>query len=172
VFGRIVPRRKPIFLYPIPPAPRTAVLAPCFRSCGSIAVFPGGWSQEVEKFAPEALAATLAQLDPLARARIPTPLRHALIVLGKEGGEWLTDADRERLWDAFRVPVFEQIIGDDGQLLAAECEAHEGLHIESSHMRAGGRIVVSPCACGRKTPRLFHGAPSEELVMHAHAYGH
>ena len=50
------------FRYPIPPAPRTAVLAPGFRSSGDVRVFAGGWSSQVEEFAPAAIAARLPQL--------------------------------------------------------------------------------------------------------------
>jgi hypothetical protein len=74
------------------------------------------------------------------------------------------------LWQAFRVPVFEQIIGRAGELLAAECDAHDGLHVLSPKLDVEGkRIDVSPCACGRKTSRLM---PAEvaELVRHAAAF--
>ena len=59
-------------------------------------------------------------------------------------------AERERLWRAFRVPVFEQIIAPDGELLAAECEAHDGLHIEISGLPWDGyRLERAACGCGR-----------------------
>jgi hypothetical protein len=164
-------RRKHAFLYPAPlhPPPRTAVLVPYFRSCGAIRVFGEGWSQEVDKFAPEAVAATLPQLETLSRAKIPS-LWHAVVVLERRGNPLLTESLRERLWDAFRVPIFEQIIADDGQLLATDCEAHEGLHIESAMLRVGQEFVdASPCPCGRKTPRLVP-AENAGLVRHVAAF--
>ena len=68
----------------------------------------------------------------------------------------LTEEDRERFWRAFRVPVFEQIIAETGHLLAAECEAHDGLHIETPGLkpRAGEVLETTTCGCGRTTPRL------------------
>ncbi len=67
----------------------------------------------------------------------------------------LSAADRERLWRAFRVPLFEQVIGPRGELLAAECEAHAGLHIETPGLAwAGHGIETARCACGHATPRL------------------
>ena len=67
----------------------------------------------------------------------------------------MTDADRESLWWAFRVPVFEQVIGKSGKLLAAECEAHDGLHVASPDLPLHGESVDdSLCPCGRKTPRI------------------
>ena len=67
-------------------------------------------------------------------SRSPTPL----IVLTRSGSLLLTIEQRQRLWLAFRVPVFEQIIGKNGALLAAECEAHDGLHIESPKLESQG----------------------------------
>lgn len=153
------PRRKPAFLYPIPPAPRTAVLVPWFRPGGSLQVFPG-WTQEAQKFAPEAIAATLAQCEDLARTGVPS-LRHALVVLGRPGGPYLTENHREHFWSAFRVPVFEQIIAENGQVLAAECEAHDGLHVLATWMPEN--IDASACACGRKTPRWFPEGHAEPI---------
>jgi len=158
------------------------------------------WSKELQKFAPEAIAATLEQFKRLVHAEIPR-LRNAVIVLHRTmppGGDAqlcndalltdparsydaarknparschaarlsdgerfkrdvrLTDADRDWLWSAFRVPVFEQIIGESGELLATECEAHNGMHVQSPNLRSDpGDLDLTPCACGRDSPRLF-----------------
>jgi hypothetical protein len=162
-------RPAPAFYYPIETIPRTAVLVPCFRSGGSIRVFRGGWGDEVRRFAPEAVAATSAQLEALTRTGIPS-LRHAVIVLTHQGDGWLTEAGRERFWSAFRVPIFEQIIGHRGELLATDCEAHGGLHIESSKLPIDKKdLDASLCACGRKTPRLV-SSQQTELVDRVAAY--
>jgi hypothetical protein len=146
------------FVYPISPAPRTAVLVPWFRAArlqaGAVRVFPDGWNPETAAFAPAAVAGTFEQIRALAQIQIPS-LTHALIVLARPGGPRLTENDRERLWRDFRLPVFEQIIGPSGVLLAAECEAHDGLHVESSDLPLGrDTIDTSPCPCGRRTPRI------------------
>jgi hypothetical protein len=140
-------------MYPIPPAPRTAVLSAVFRSSGAIRVFPD--FSGISAFEPEAMAGTLAQIESLAGV---VKLTHALVLLRSESEPGLTEAGHDRLWRAFRVPVFEQIIASDGRLLAWECEAHTGLHIES-HFSAGDReIDRTPCGCGRSTPRLMNPA--------------
>jgi hypothetical protein len=160
--------RKDPFVYPVPPAPRTAVLVPWFqesiRTNRLLRVFPHGWSQDAGAFAPAAVAGTLEQLTALAREGIPS-LTHALIVLWRPDQQRLRDADREILWSAFRVPVFEQVIGKSGKLLAAECEAHDGLHISSTSFH-GESVDDSPCPCGRKTPRIgvTHGAIPERSI--------
>jgi hypothetical protein len=168
-------RRKSVFRYPMDPAPRTAVLAACFRQSRlrpnyPVRVFPDGWSEEVSAFAPAAIAAPREQLLGLAAADRPVALTHAVIVLETRGDPLLSTAERAWLWRAFRVPVFEQIIGPDGELLAAECEAHEGLHIEIPGLSWDGyKLELSSCGCGRKTPRL---APvmSAERARSAAAY--
>jgi len=146
-------KRKVAFRYPLRPAPRTAVLVPCFRSRGPIRVFADGWNEDAQNFAPQAIAATLPQLEALAGL---VPVTHATIVLRRECDPRLADPERDRLWRAFHVPAFEQIIAEDGTLLAAECEAHNGLHVESKKFRlANHEFDPQPCACGRTTPRLL-----------------
>ena len=149
--------REP-FVYPVPPAPRTAVLVNWFRApllpSPSVRIFPSGWKSDAVQFAPSAVAATIDQLRKLSGVLIPS-LTHALIVLQRPGSPRLTEADRTLFWRAFRVPVFEQIIGPFGQLLAFECEAHEGLHIETQGLQLTQDMIDSrPCPCGRETPRF------------------
>jgi hypothetical protein len=149
------------FRYPLNPAPRTAVLVPCFRSCGSVRVFSDGWNEDAQKFAPQAIAATLSQLEALAGL---VPVTHATIVIRREWEPRLADPERERLWRAFHVPAFEQIIAADGTLLAAECEAHNGLHVESKKFPvADDELDPEPCGCGRTTPRLLSAERQEML---------
>jgi hypothetical protein len=168
-------RRKSVFRYPMDPAPRTAVLAACFRQPRllpnyPIRVFPQGWSEEVSAFGPAAIAAPRELLLRLAAAERPPAVTHAVIALENPGVPLLSMAARERLWRAFRVPVFEQIIGPDGELLAAECEAHDGLHIEIAGLPwVGYQLEISACGCGRKTPRLTPAEPVER-VRSAAAY--
>jgi len=149
--------REP-FAYPVPPAPRTAVLVSWFRPAllpsQPVRLFPQGWGAEATRFEPSAVAATVEQCRRLCGVLIPS-LTHALVVLERPGWPRLTEPDRDLFWRAFRVPVFEQIIGPSGQLLAGECEAHEGLHIEAPGLRLAAEIVDSAaCPCGRKTPRF------------------
>ncbi len=82
----------------------------------------------LRQFAPEAIAASLDTLKQLAQSGAPAPARAILVISGLGEGA-LYEADRETLWHAFEVPIFEQRHGADGALLAWECEAHEGLHI-------------------------------------------
>jgi hypothetical protein len=156
--------KKPALVYPIPPAPATAILLDGFRSAGNTRVFENGWSEEALLFAPAAVAATPAQLDALRSTPIPS-LRNAIIAVVRPGEPSLSEDAREQLWRAFRVPVFEQRIDESCNLLAAECEAHDGLHILSPVVspRDGEILETTPCGCGRTTPRLITPARTENL---------
>jgi len=146
--------RKAAFVYPVPPAPPTAVLVPWFGSHGVVRVFYRGWDAEAAAYQPAAIAGTWRQMEALLAHRI-TSIIHAVIVVARPTDVLLTIEQRRQLWQAFRVPVFEQIVGAYGVLLAAECEAHAGLHIESpSSEFVGWSIESKPCGCGRNTPRI------------------
>jgi hypothetical protein len=141
------------FVYPILPAPRVAVLIPGFRSKGCVRVFPDGWTDETAKFAPQSIAGRYEQIEALQGIATPT---HAVIVIRREWEPGVSSIDRERIWRAFRVPIFEQIVAEDGSLLAAECEAHDGLHIASRKFTVGDHEVErNRCGCGNKSPRLM-----------------
>jgi len=157
-------------VYPVHPAPRTAVLVPWFHESvltnRPVRVFPHGWSADAAAFAPSAVAGTLEQLNGLAREGIPS-LTHSIIVLRRPEQQRMSDADRDDLWSAFRVPVFEQVIGKSGKLLAAECEAHDGLHVASPDLSMHGESLDdSLCPCGRKSPRIgvTHGVARERRI--------
>lgn len=155
-------RRKAALVYPVLPAPPTAVLVSWVRSQGKIRVFDG-WGEAAAASRPAAIAGTWPQLETLLETKLES-LTHALIVLARPGESLLTMEQRQRLWRAFRVPVFEQIVGEKGLLLATECEAHAGLHIESPKFDVADRPVeTAPCGCGRNTPRLKRMEQTEEL---------
>lgn len=189
-------RRKAAFRYPVGEAPRTAVLVPWFRKgfrngvreglrkrngeaglwsridrTPPVRVFPKGWSVAAAEFAPSAIVGTRDQLLALALDD-PPELWHAVIVVARVDDPLLTQDDLELLWRAFEVPVFEQVIGSSGELLAAECEAHAGLHIEASsdarcldllEAWSGRTLDDAPCGCGRKSPRLIRIATAERI---------
>lgn len=82
------------------------------------------------------LAATPAVLRRICAAiearQLALPqLCEAVVVLeGMEEGT-LHAGERDLLWRALGVPAFEQWLGLDGELLAWECDAHQGLHFNS-----------------------------------------
>jgi hypothetical protein len=155
-----------VFRYPVRPVPRTAVLVPWFKERwfpalrarverrAPVATFRQGWGREAARFQPAAIAGTFGQICAIDPAAVPS-LTHAIVILWRPGQPRLSAADHDRLWMAFRVPVFEQIIGASGETLASECEAHEGLHLQSPGLSLPGETLeMSPCPCGRKMPRI------------------
>jgi hypothetical protein len=125
-----------------------------------VQTFAEGWTPAAAAFAPAALAGTREQL--LCLASEPPRLTHALIVLARPGEHLIAAAERDRLWRAFGVPIFEQIIAGDGRLLAAECEAHDGLHVAIAGRAWDGYFMeTAGCPCGQKSPRLHAPDPVE-----------
>ena len=172
--------------YPTNRQIRTAVLGPRLVESAAVRVFHPGWIDQIRQFRPEALAGPVAVLLQLAEAAlqtgeaIPTVTRAIVAFTGLEHGT-LPQAGRDRLWQVFQVPVFEQYLGADGSLLAWECEAHEGLHtveenaiLEQSRgaeliltsltdrrhptirlvTSLAAQIHTGACECGQPGPRL------------------
>jgi hypothetical protein len=105
--------------------------------------------------------------------------RALFIRIGVDEG-LLSSIERDGLWQRHGVPMFEHLVGMDGELLAWECETHRGLHVMEDNavfesvqgellltsltdleqptlqMRTGwsARIETEVCDCGRPGPRL------------------
>lgn len=156
-------RRRPDaeFRPPLEPGLKTAVLAPGFRPSRRVRVFPAGWNDEAARFAPAVLAASPADLLALARRWNPSWDRptHALVALTHASDSPLAEPARDLLWDTFGLPVFEYLLAEDGALLAAECDAHDGLHLLASAAHPSGwDRLAAPCSCGNSAPRLVPAA--------------
>jgi hypothetical protein len=112
----------------------------------------------------------------------------AVVVFSGMDAGVLTDEQRDQIWAYYQVPLFEQLVGTDGQVIAMECEVHSGLHInpaaavlecvdgeivmtsltDTEHpairVWSGltGRIDATPCECGRVEARLLGLGKSAE----------
>jgi hypothetical protein len=168
------------FEHPHVPPPRTVVLETGFRSTASFRVAQSGWESEFESFRPGSLAGATHRLLAIAQGASHPRLTHSLIAfVGPKFGV-LTAEDRDLLWTSFGIPVYEQFRGLGGELLASECDAHDGLHIREKdvlfedseeliftsllqlaepvlRLSTGirGRIERRVCGCGDTTPRLM-----------------
>jgi len=120
--------------YPLEPSPRVAILGL------PLAAGPGQrrlteWTVvQLESARPQALAAPLRDLEEVASLRALGILKlkslaYPLIVFTSEASGRLSDADHDRLWRWFRLPVFEQVRASDGRLLAWESEDRNGFHL-------------------------------------------
>jgi hypothetical protein len=81
------------------------------------------------------------------------PLRcRRVIVQTPPAAPPLGDADREALWYAFELPVFEHLVGLEGERLGFECDAHQGFHLDETEgffESDQGRLVVTSFAALR-----------------------
>jgi hypothetical protein len=176
--------------YPAGRAPRIVTLMPGFRQPAGVRVTACGWTWLLPRFRPTGVAAPVARLRELARAietgEAPPPrLDHAVIAFTGVHYGLITDEDRDLFWRAYRVPLFEQLVGLGDEVLAWECEAHVGLHIVPENLllemssswpepellftsldcvefpalrvATGFTATVdrNACACGMSTPRLL-----------------
>ena len=141
------------FVHPLDPAPRTAILVPGFRESKTIRVFPNGWCPECERFTPESVAGTFLHLRELAKRNVE--LTHTVIVLSWSLNEML-EGQRDFLWRAFGVPVYQQVLRRNNTLRAYECDAHAGLHLLDV---SAPNLETRPCPCGASVP-LYSPVPA------------
>jgi hypothetical protein len=141
--------RQP-FANPLPVAARTAVLGARFAEKGGVRCFEPDSHIDIQAFNPEILAGTVHAL--LRLAPVVRDLRAIVAFSGSRLGD-VTMQDRDLLWKAFQVPVFEQRLAADGTVIARECEAHDGLHLYVAGSYSGS-TRREPCECGRSEPRI------------------
>ena len=139
--------------------------------------------RELEDYQPQILIGSSEDLQELVSelergAVCLSDLDRAVFVLTDHRSTPLDDEQRGRLWNSLAVPVYELAVGEAGSLLASECEAHEGWHLEpevrfslindqlwytqsGNKLRATGltgTMLEQPCACGRSGERILHAA--------------
>jgi hypothetical protein len=149
--------------WPLPPPARTAVLMEGFREHrGTVRVFGdekrSGWM----RFAPEALAGPAPELRRLAELvetrsiSIPRPV-HSVLAFSLVPQAFLSEEARDLFWRVFKVPVFGQILSPSCEVMAWECEAHQGYHIagdsaifETDHTGGEPELLVTSLADRRR----------------------
>jgi hypothetical protein len=175
--------------WPLPQPARTAVLMEGFREHRTVKVFGDEKHSGLIRFDPEALAGPVPELRRLAESvenrsiRISLPV-HSLIAFSLLPQAFLSEEARDLLWRVFKVPAFSQILSPSCEVLAWECEAHEGYHVAGDsaifetdcagsepellvtslvdrrrpvlRMATGmsGRVTHTTCDCGQAGPRL------------------
>ncbi|MBM3763660.1 MAG: hypothetical protein FJW36_25945 [Acidobacteria bacterium] len=110
------------------------------------------------------LAATPAVLRRIcaaveARTMALPQLCEAIVALQGVAEGMLFEGERDMLWRCFGVPVYEQWLGLDGELLAWECGAHQGLHFQTGRAEleeVAGELVLTSWY-GLRTPVLRLG---------------
>lgn len=148
-------------IFPLAVSARIAILDARFRLSGGMRIFGSSDLQSLIDYEPEALVAPSETVLMLAARKLDgsfhlPSLQFAILALSSLNGP-LTTGQRDDLWTAFGVPVFEQLVGSDGKILARECEVHDGLHFEGSlPSGVSGEIITEQCECGLESPRLLN----------------
>jgi hypothetical protein len=165
------------FVYPLPRVPRVALLDGRLRTTKTVRRFSPdstGDLRDLLRYRPQAFAGTLEQLRAAANAIGPEALAtfetRAVVVFTAAGSPLLTTAERDQLWSTFEAPAFEQCISARGELMASECEAHEGLHIQSifdPDLLANVSLETRRCGCGETSPRIVPKQPDADAAAAA-----
>jgi len=138
----------------------------------------------LESFQPRVLighAGALKQLSERFRKGFLNlaSVNRAIFVLTNRDEVPLSDPLRVFLWQSFSVPVYEVVVAEDGNLLAVDCEADEGWHLQpgvrarlidrelhfevagASPLSTGLEAAVSSelCVCGRSAARISGATP-------------
>jgi hypothetical protein len=139
------------FPYPIPHGPRIAVFATGFAETATVTLAAD--ASELPRLDVQALAAPMEiirEIDPTCW----TP-EYPLIVLSDDETGLMSEYDRNYIWERFGMPVFEYLIETSGRIIARECEAHDGLHIEEDFSSDNLEITEEACPCGRPGQRII-----------------
>jgi len=98
-------------------------------------------------------------------ARIGIHVDRAVFAFCRPSNPFLTSLEREALWRMFQVPVYAVLVDSREGMIGYECEAQRGMHIRDDYAPGllFGRLVSSPCECGRPGARLVQPEAAEEL---------
>lgn len=132
-------RQKQRLPFPARPDLRIAQLGATATFDGVVA-FPNENAADLESFAPQMLVAPAEALIAATYSIFNGNLAfesidHAVFALVQIGEAPISPSERDLIWRAFRVPMYELYVDHDSTLLAAECEAHDGWHVHSPHVR-------------------------------------
>ena len=144
---------------------------------------------ELEGYGPRVLVGTGADLQKLAKwsdrgVVALTSLDHAIFVITICGQQPLSDVLRVVLWQTFGVPVYELYVASNGAIIAAECAAQDGWHIQQGAeffhysgelhvtvdkqtIRTGltAKIHAEACPCGLVGSRLTNIEKFQDLAV-------
>lgn len=128
------------FRYPLDPQPRMATF-----------VEPGLWRPGDAE-----TAVIAARLLHRVWSGVWAPTLPLIVLTGPRYGV-LSGEDRDMIWDRWGVPVYEFLTDPTGDVIACECDAHQGLHVHSGNADA----AVRECGCGVTGPMLPFGVAAE-----------
>lgn len=166
-----------IFRYPLQPCPKIAVVCDTLRVASGCRQIPESEEVNLRSVQTETIAAPASRLlssdldgwTPTFPMVAFTGIRHG----------FLDNDDRDQVWRRFGVPVFEQLLDNDGRIFAYECEAHEGLHVDPliRYTLSRGELLLDGrpsgiamremtelCGCGQPGARIIHAGLTHTLI--------
>jgi hypothetical protein len=161
-----------IFRYPLQPCPRIAVVCDSIRLPSGCRRIPESGRVDLRSLRAETIAAPASWLSRL-QADGWTPTFPIIVFTGARHG-FLDNAARDQMWQRFGVPVFEQLLDDEDCVVASECEAHDGLHLEplgrhtfnrgelllnGRSSKIAARQMTGLCGCGTTGARITDARP-------------
>ena len=126
--------RKRQFIHPSGQQPRTALVAEGFEWSWKYTRIPDYRSPRLAAIKAQSIAGSVDTLRALARniesgyIWIPK-LKHSVVAFSGMLEGPVSAADLDLFWKVFEVPVYEQFYGFGGELIAHECPAHQGMHV-------------------------------------------
>jgi hypothetical protein len=77
---------------------------------------------------------------------------------------FLTESQRDALWQMFRVPIYALLLDGAGKVVGYECETQDGMHLKKEYAEGllFGNVESGLCECGRPGPRLMRPAERED----------
>ena len=156
--------------YPLPGTPRVAVLGPAVKTEDQRPLLPSldlPPASPLQSRKPSPLPCPTSSRSPASARKgflsLPS-LTLPLVVFSSLRTGILSQQDRERLWQAFGLPFYEQIRDDEGRLLAYECDARDGFHWVGEEV---GTHLARPvfCACGRMATKTPASAQTESAAQ-------
>ena len=163
--------------YPLDPWPKLTIIGDGILVPPGCSRLPHTDPLDPRQLHTETLAAPASLLLSLGEGWMPKfPL---IVFTGKQYG-FLGEAERERLWRRFAVPIFEQLVDEQGRVFATECEAHEGVHVsdDAGYSSDNGEVLLygrrtgiagheatGLCGCGQIGLRLLDAALKQPLEV-------
>jgi hypothetical protein len=86
-----------------------------------------------------------------------TRVSRAVFPVRRLGNPFLSESQRDALWEMFQVPIYALLLNARGDVVGWECETQQGLHLRDDYSGGllSGNVESTLCECGRPGPRLM-----------------
>lgn len=163
--GRLSPVPAQQLKFPFPAAERIAVLSESFQLPKGAKQFAPEDHESIRAFQPQGIVGPADELLTLRNV----PIEFGVVALSPIADGGVSARIRNLLWERFEVPVFEWLQAKDGTVIARECEAHDGMHVETEAATFGLRheeLMLTVVRRGKAGPCSPTGLTAELVTAH------